>query len=37
MEERIKVHHMDNGGEIFNKEFNFFCEVNGIMKQFIVP
>ncbi len=36
MEERIKVHHMDNGSEFFNKEFKFFCEVNGIMKQFVM-
>ncbi len=37
MEERINVCHMDNGGEFVNKEFNFLNEVNGIMKQFIVP
>jgi hypothetical protein len=24
MEERIKVHHMDNGGEFINQEFKFF-------------
>lgn len=37
MEERIKVRHMDNGGEFVNEEFNFLNEVYGIMKQFIVP
>jgi hypothetical protein len=26
MEERIKVHHMDNGGEFFNKNFKIFVK-----------
>jgi len=33
----IKILHMDNGAEFFNKEFKEFFYINEILRQFIMP